>query len=93
MYHIIEPSSCIEGAIRLVDGKIDHEGRVEVCSNGVWGSICDNYFDTIDGDVICRELGYERCKYSLVIVMHVCMHAVPGIHAIAISTLNYMHWI
>ena len=30
---------CPEGAVRLVDGDIEQEGRVEVCFSGVWGSI------------------------------------------------------
>lgn len=42
--------------VRLVPGP--SRGRVEVRSNGVWGSVCDDSFDTIDGKVICRMLGF-----------------------------------
>lgn len=42
--------------VRLVPGP--SRGRVEVRSNGVWGSVCDDNFDTIDGKVICRMLGF-----------------------------------
>ena len=32
-------------AVRLSDGIIDQEGRVEICHDGVWGSSCDEEWD------------------------------------------------
>ena len=55
---ITEPEGCTEGSIRLSGGDIEQEGIPEVCVNGVWGSICDSGWSSIDGQVICRELGY-----------------------------------
>ena len=49
--------NCTEGEVRLVGGILDREGRVEICLQGVWGTVCDNYFDANDARVTCRQLG------------------------------------
>ena len=48
---------CRDGALRLMGGDNPLEGRVEICINNAWGTICDNTFDQDDADVICRQLG------------------------------------
>ena len=46
--------------MRLVDGIIENEGRIEMCINGVWGAICDEGWDITDAHVACTQMGYPR---------------------------------
>ena len=38
-------------------GVNDTEGRVEICINRAWGSICDLGFTKEEAMVVCRQLG------------------------------------
>lgn len=49
--------ACYDGEIRLRDGFDEHQGRVEICFSGVWGTVCDNRWDESDADVVCTQLG------------------------------------
>lgn len=51
---------CDDGDIRLENGYTPNEGRVEVCFNEVWGTVCNDDWDAYDGNaaVVCRQLGY-----------------------------------
>jgi len=52
-------SGCNNGTIRLAGGQSTKEGRVEICINGVWGSVCDDSWDSNDARVVCRMLGHS----------------------------------
>ncbi len=47
---------CNDNDVRLVGGADRYEGRVEICFNEVWGTICDDMWSGIDAGVACREL-------------------------------------
>ena len=52
-------ADCVDREVRLQDGIHRSNGRVEVCQDGVWGSVCTRMLDHDDARVVCRQLGYE----------------------------------
>ena len=34
------------------------EGRLDVCYNGQWGTVCNYGFSDVDASVACRQLGF-----------------------------------
>ena len=45
--------------IRLLNGASESQGLVDIGFRNAWGSVADNYWDRPDGEVVCRELGFE----------------------------------
>ena len=53
---IIVPE-CDDGELRLRGGLSNREGRVEVCRQRQWVTVCDAQWDEKDALVVCRQLG------------------------------------
>ena len=53
------------GDIRLVGGTTAYEGRVEICWNRIWGTVCDDFWSRFDAIVACRQLGFPTTGKNL----------------------------
>lgn len=71
-------ANCDDFEVRLMNGSTVEplEGRVEVCINNAWGTICDTGFSIDDAEVVCRQLGhpfsgtYVSCLPALFILAY-----------------------
>ena len=50
-------TQCINGHIMLFGSRFNNTGRVEICINNVWGTICDNGISSNELRVICGQWG------------------------------------
>ena len=57
------PSVCSSGKVRLAGSLNSSEGRVEVCVNNQWGTVCDDSWDTRGASLVCRMLFNNSCKW------------------------------
>ena len=39
-----------------MEGCDSFEGRVEVCANDEWGTVCDDGWDAHSAEVVCRQV-------------------------------------
>ena len=56
----VEASNCTTGEARVVGSDDGEEGRLEVCVNRAWGTVCNDEFTINDAEVACGLMeGFE----------------------------------
>lgn len=65
--------NCTEGDLRLEGGVNNTQGRVEVCLNNAWGTICNSQFGTNEARVICHQLGFSNTS-NVMLLLQKCIH-------------------
>ena len=69
---------CTDGQLRLAGSNVPNEGRVEICMDNEWGTICDDNWNTNDANVACGLLGFSSTSESLFVYLYqgqICMRS------------------
>ena len=51
-------TACSDGQLRLMNSTASGEGRIELCINNTYGSVCDDQWGIKDAEVACKQLGF-----------------------------------
>lgn len=54
--------------MRLAGGARDLEGRVEICVNNVYQTVCDDLWDEQEARVVCRQNGYTGSGLTISLI-------------------------
>ena len=74
-YIPIEAGDCNEGDVRLVNGTVVGEGRLEVCAMGVWGRVCAQNFRRSSARIACLQVHIDEVEGICYKVYTVFIHA------------------
>ena len=73
LFHVYFLVDCDDGEVRLVNGTVPSEGRVELCLEGRWTTVCDKGWTVADAQVVCAQLGYGTDSQQYIIISIVCV--------------------
>ena len=70
LYILTDVNQYPPGTLRLADGDDNFSGRVEVYWEGQWGTVCDDFWNLADAQVVCRQLGFQDARQATRFATH-----------------------
>ena len=63
----------------MLDGNTTTEGRVEICYDNVYGTVCDDQWGPLDAAVACRQLGFsDASMFTVQVKMYLMYQTILG---------------
>ena len=79
--------------MRLNGSPVKNSGRIEICIETTWTSLCDQSLDFKDAQVVCKELGYSPYgitnKFYAHCNVNIFIGAVPTYNCYAEGQLSF----
>lgn len=82
-------SACTHGSIRLQGGSDSSTGRVEICHNDIWGTVCDDFWSSTNARVACTQLGFSPAGKELQFAMWGARLLLPEIADAEVLTTGF----
>ena len=76
---------CDEGNLTLTNGNGMNEGRVEICVNNSWWTVCDSDWGTEEATIVCKQLGFIELGTDRQFQCH------NGMFIVYIELISYIH--
>ena len=78
-------TDCPDGRNLLLNGSDLTEGWVEVCYNNSYGTVCDDFWDELDAQVVYHRLGFDNGSKFRINVFVGVMHS-------SCTAFNWLHY-
>lgn len=68
--------------IVLFSGTTDSDGQVGVCINNSYATICDDFWDEVNAQVVCRQIGLNGSGHAIATSGHRALMRLPTLDSV-----------